>query len=111
MLKELFALRYADLVRAWLSHQDLRSRRVPVAELADSRLRLDRLRDETNALRRAHAPEPHEAEDALLTTYCDRFAETVFLFTADADWSSGVPRFRCVCGDPVDGEGARVRSS
>ncbi len=109
MLRDLFALRYADLVHAWLSHQELRGRRVPVAELAESRLRLDRLRDETNALRRAHAPEATEAEDALLTTYCDRFGETVYLFTADADWSSGVARFRCVCGDPVGGDGVRVR--
>ena len=108
VLHKLFDASYDELVTAWVRHLDLRKRRTPIAELAESRMALDRLRDATNALRRAHAPEPIEVQDALVTTFCDRLGQTVFLFSADADWSKGAPRFRCACGDPIDGEGDRV---
>ncbi len=108
VLRKLFDASYDELVAAWVRHLDLRKRRTSIAELAMSRVALDRLRDSTNALRRAYAPEPTEVQDALVTTFCERLGETIFLFTADADWSMGGPRFRCACGDPIDGEGDRV---
>ena len=108
MLRERFEAQYTQLVIVWMRHQDLRREGAAIPLLAESRVNLDRLRDATNALRRAHAPEPTEAEDALVTTYCDRLGETVFLFAADAEWHPAGPRFLCVCGDPIDGEGDRV---
>ncbi|MFQ5554396.1 MAG: hypothetical protein ACE5GC_03355 [Acidimicrobiia bacterium] len=109
MLRDRFEARYSELVTAWMRHHDLRRRGAALPVLAESRLTLDRLRDVTNALRRAHAPEPGEMEDALVTTYCDRLGETVFLFSADAEWHATGPRFLCVCGNPIDGEGDRVK--
>lgn len=104
----MFDERYDELVSAWNYHRDLRRRKAPLIELAASRRRLDRLRNDTNKVRRAHAPEPSELESSLLTTYCDRLGEMVFLFMADADWRGEQPQFTCVCGDPLDGPGSMV---
>ena len=108
MLRDRFDTHYRDLVRAWIRHQELRRRRVPLSELAASRRTLDNVRDEANTVRRAFAPDDRELESVLVTTYCDRLDETVFLYSADAEWSGVVPRFTCPCGDPVDGDGERI---
>ena len=108
MLRDVFEESYDQLVAAWSHHQQLRRKRAHLEELAASRLRLDALRDITNATRRAFAPDTRETESILKTVFCDRLDETVFLYTADASWLGGDPRFTCACGDPIDGEGDRI---
>jgi hypothetical protein len=104
MLRGLFLDRFDDLLAAWRNHQRLRATdTVTVKQLADSRLRLDRLRDQANQIRRSYAPEARELESVLLAAFCATFDETVFLFQRDAEWSDGHQRFRCVCGSLVDG--------
>lgn len=104
MLRSIFLERFEELLDAWRRHKQLqRAGTVSVAQLAESRLRLDELRDRANRTRRAFAPEPRELESVLLTTFCATFDETVFLFHTDADWSGAHPRFRCVCGTRIDG--------
>jgi hypothetical protein len=108
VLRDVFEARYRELVAAWVRHHDLRRGPAPLPELAASRRRLDLLRDAVNTTRRAFAPDRAEIESVLLTAYCDRYGETVFLYAADAAWGPAGPRFRCVCGDPIDGEGDRI---
>ena len=108
MLKDVFETHYQQLVRAWSLHHEARRRGAPVDELAASRIRLDRLRDRTNAVRRAFAPDRREVESILHTTFCERLGQMVFLFAADAQWSHTGPHFICACGDPVDGQGDPV---
>ena len=108
MLRTQFDAQYEELVATWSRHQDLRKRHVPIARLAESRRRLEFLRDITNATRHAFAPDRRELESVLVTTYCHRLDEMVFLYTADAEWTRSGPRFICACGDPIDGEGDRV---
>ncbi len=103
VLRDVFETHYRQLVDAWTHHEEVRRRGVPLHELAASRFRLERLRDLTNSVRRAFAPDGREVESVLRATYCDRLGETVFLFAADARWSSAGPDFVCACGDPVDG--------
>lgn len=94
---------YEDLVVAWNHHEDLRSSRAPLADLARSRMRLDHLRDSVNALRRAHAPNTREYHSVVMTAFCVRYREPVFLFSADARWESDEPQYTCICGDPLGG--------
>ena len=108
MLKDDFETHYRELVAAWSDHQAIRRTGAPLEELWASRLRLERQRDRTNAVRRSFAPDRREIESVLHTTYCDRLGETVFLFAADARWGPGGPRFWCACGDPLDGQGDPV---
>ena len=108
MLRTQFDAQYEELVATWSRHQDLRKRHVPIARLAESRRRLEFLRDITNATRHAFALDRRELESVLVTTYCHRLDEMVFLYTADAEWTRSGPRFICACGDPIDGEGDRV---
>ena len=104
VLKQIFETHYRQLVVAWTEHQEVKRRGAPLEELWASRLRLERQRDRTNAVRRAFAPDRREIESVLHTTYCDRLGDTVFLFTADAQWGPGGPHFLCACGDAVDGQ-------
>ena len=102
MLQGLFLERFGDLLAAWRHHDELRGRpAVSLVELADSRERLDELRNEVNEIRRAFSPEPSELESSLVTTYCDVYSETVFLYARNAMWIDGAPEFRCACGQPV----------
>ena len=102
MLRGLFADRFDDLLAAWREHDRLRREAdTPLLTLANSRQRLDDLRQTANALRRSYAPEPGELESVLVTAFCSTFEETVFLYQNDADWSQGAARFRCVCGQLV----------
>lgn len=91
-----------------MRHHEMRRGGVPISELAASRCTLDSVRDATNAVRRAFAPDDRELESVLVTTFCDRLDETVFLYSADAEWSGAEPRFTCPCGDPMDGDGERI---
>jgi hypothetical protein len=103
MLRGIFLDRFDELLAAWRSHHRLRATgTASVAQLAESRLRLDDLRDKANEIRRAFAPEPRELESVLMTTFCASFGETVFLFQNDVDWSGARPRFRCLCGSVID---------
>ena len=102
MLQGLFLERFADLLAAWRQHDELRgSPTTSLVQLADSREHLDELRNEVNEIRRAFAPEPSELESVLVTTYCDVYSETVFLYARNATWSDGATEFHCACGQPV----------
>ena len=102
MLRGLFADGFDDLLAAWREHDRLRGEAdTPLLTLANSRLRLDDLRQSVNALRRSYAPEPGELESVLITTFCSAFEDIVFLYQSDADWSSGAARYRCACGQLV----------
>lgn len=102
MLRGLFLDKFDNLLAAWRHHDGLRKSSSPLEQLAESRLRLDRLREEVNRLRRSFAPDPKEFESVLLTTFCDSYEETVFLYQNDAEWVEDRPRFRCRCGLVVD---------
>ena len=103
MLRDRFLDRFDDLLAAWRRHDEIKRRGAIVSELAGSRMFLDDLRREVNDIRRSFAPEPAELESVLLTTYCPSYQETVFLYTTDADWVVGEPRFACACGQLIDG--------
>jgi hypothetical protein len=103
MLRSLFTARFDDLLVAWRRHHDLRRGGGPYEQLVESRRRLDELRDATYRLRRAFAPHPREAEEAVLTTFCLRFGETVFLYRTDGHDRDGGRVLRCVCGDLIEG--------
>jgi hypothetical protein len=103
MLRGLFLDQFDDLLTAWRSHDRLRSASgVPLQQLAESRDRLDDVRNKANETRRAFAPESRELESVLLTAFCGTYDETVFLYQNDAEWTDGPPRFRCVCGSMID---------
>ena len=101
MLASVLEARFDDLLIAWRYHDDLRRGWPSTSQLAESRMRLDRLRGETYRLRRGLYPEPHEVEDALATAYCDSLDETVFLYAPDARGDDQRRRFACPCGQTI----------
>lgn len=110
MLRDRFEDHYRRLIAAWERHQSLRNGSADLPALARSRFELDRLRNATNTIRRAYAPDRIERTDAAHTLFCERLEETVFLFASDAEWTAAGPRYRCVCGTAIDGDDQRVVS-
>ncbi len=97
MLHPRFEALYADLVAAWRRHHDLRRERAPLPELAESRRRLDRLRDDIWRLRLALSPEPREIREMAFSAWCSTLGETVWIRWSDTEGD----RYRCVCGETV----------
>ncbi len=85
---------FGELVAAWRHHERLRARRAPLRDLAESRARLDRLRQEVWRLRIALSPDPSSARDMAFPVRCPELDATVWIRWPDVEGD----RYRCVCG-------------
>lgn len=90
-----------ELLRRWRQHEVLRSRRAPLADLADSRRRLDQIRGEAQRLRQVLYPNEPEMESVAVAAHCDTLDAMVFFQYHEVRPGPNGLQYRCPCGEPV----------
>lgn len=92
---------FEELLIRWRFHDDLRRRGGPLLELANSRQRLDEIRNQAHRLRQALHPMDRELDEMALAAHCDTLETTVFFRYSQAEPGPTGVEYECVCGERV----------